>query len=87
MWHYDKLAWEMAWWTKKHINISIGCNIIHMLWSWKNLDMYKLTYSIDISIDLFKIDLNVIKIEKEREWLVDLDLPLGTCMKIVSLIT
>jgi hypothetical protein len=49
--------------------------------------MYKLTYSIDISIDLFKIDLNVIKIEKEREWLVDLDLPLGTCMKIVSLIT
>jgi hypothetical protein len=87
MWHYHKLAWEMAWWAKKHINSSIGCNIIHMLWSWKNLDMYKLTYSIDMSMDLFKIDLNVIQLEKEREWLVDLDLPLGTSMKIVSLIT
>jgi len=53
----------------------------------ENLDMYKLTYSIDMSMDLFKIDLNVIQLEKEREWLVDLDLPLGTCMKIVSLIT
>ncbi len=29
--------------------------------------MYKLTYSIDMSMDLFKIDLNVIQLEKERE--------------------